>query len=34
MIGAIVTGKEPLGIEKATREFRDAMERLSKRVAG
>jgi putative N-acetylmannosamine-6-phosphate epimerase len=34
MIGAIVTGKEPSGIEKATREFRDAMERLSKRVAG
>lgn len=28
MIGAIVTGKEPSGIEKATREFRDAMERL------
>jgi len=34
MIGAIVTGKEPSDIEKATREFREAVERLSKRVAG
>jgi hypothetical protein len=34
MIGAIVTGKDPNSIEKATREFRDAMESLSKRVAG
>jgi hypothetical protein len=34
MIGAMVTGKEPSDIEKATREFQDAVERLSKRVAG
>lgn len=28
MIGAIGTGKDPSGIEKATREFREAIERL------